>query len=448
LTSHDERSQGDGMALTPLRTLSSLLVATSCWLAFTTPILRGAEAAPAVQAAAAPSALQLPASDDGLPGSGPIRRYDWFQKLWNEKRAGWAKDVAKDQGAIVFLGDSITQGWGDVPSYFPGVKVANRGISGDTSRGVLIRLKEDVLALNPKAVVLLIGTNDIEEGADAPVIAGNMKLILDALKEHSATMPVVLCRVMPSSLEKKRPAEKIRALNRAYFKLLTDQPQVTVLDTWALYANEHGDAPSVEFPDLLHPNVTGYGKWSAALHPIMETLGLIPSWADDFVPEKGFTSLFNGRDLSGWVYADQAPLDKATQTPDGRYRAANGRLVVTVARVEGDYKKLWTAKKFPNDFVLRLEFRASPNSDSGIYIREPQLQCRDYLTAGPYTTLKSYRPLDWNEVEVTVKGGIAHATCNGEVLADAFPVPGTGPIGLESDRGQMEYRRIRIRELR
>lgn len=430
------------MALPLLRTFSSLLVATSCWLAIIVTSSRGADEAPAAQN------LQLPATDDGLPGSGPIRRYDWFQKLWNEKRAGWAKEVAKDQGAIVFLGDSITQGWGDVPSYFPGVKVANRGISGDTSRGVLIRLQEDVLALNPKAVVLLIGTNDIEEGADAPVIAGNLKLILDALKQHNASMPVVLCRVMPSSLEKKRPADKIRALNRAYFKLLADQPEVTVLDTWALFANERGDAPANEFPDLLHPNTTGYGRWSAALHPILETLGLIPAWPDDFVVEKGFTSLFNGRDLSGWGYADQASMDKLTQSPDGRYRVANGRLVVTVARVESDYKKLWTEKKFPNDFVLRLEFRASPNADSGIYVREPQLQCRDYLTAGPYTTLKSYRPLDWNEVEITVKGGIAHATCNGEVLADAVPVPSTGPIGLESDRGQMEYRRIRIRELR
>jgi len=48
---------------------------------------------------------------------------------------------------------------------------------------------------------------------------------------------------------------------------------------------------------------------------------------------------------------------------------------------------------------------------------------------------------------VAVKGGAAHCTCNGEVLEDAMPVPATGPIGLEGDRGQMEYRRIRIQEL-
>ena len=48
---------------------------------------------------------------------------------------------------------------------------------------------------------------------------------------------------------------------------------------------------------------------------------------------------------------------------------------------------------------------------------------------------------------VTVKGGTAHCTCNGEVLNAAMKVPASGPIGLEGDRGQMEYRRIRLKEL-
>jgi hypothetical protein len=136
-----------------------------------------------------------------------------------------------------------------------------------------------------------------------------------------------------------------------------------------------------------------------------------------------------------------------TSTPDGRFKAVNGRIVVTVSRTQSDYKKLWTTRKFPRDFILKLEFRASPNADSGIFIREPQLQCRDYLIAGPFTTLKNYRPLEWNEVVVTVKGGLARATCNGETLVDAIPVPATGSIGFESDRGQMEYRRIQVKEL-
>ncbi len=130
--------------------------------------------------------FQIPASDDGLPGAGPIRRYPWFQNLWQTKRSGWAKRVEADKGAVVFLGDSITQGWGDaMGGSFPGVKVANRGISGDTTRGMLIRLQEDVLSLQPAAVVLLMGTNDLEEKASPETIAANLKLILAELKARS-----------------------------------------------------------------------------------------------------------------------------------------------------------------------------------------------------------------------------------------------------------------------
>ena len=87
------------------------------------------------------------------------------------------------------------------------------------------------------------------------------------------------------------------------------------------------------------------------------------------------------------------------------------------------------------------------NADSGIFIRKPQLQCRDYLVAGPYKDLKHYKPQEWNQIEVTVKDGVARCTCNGEVLEAALALPATGPIGLEGDLGVMEYRHIQIKEL-
>jgi len=108
---------------------------------------------------------------------------------------------------------------------------------------------------------------------------------------------------------------------------------------------------------------------------------------------------------------------------------------------------IWTVKEFPKNFVLKLEFRAAYNADSGIFLRKPQLQCRDYLVAGPYKDLQQYKAQDWNTIEVVVKDNVAHCTCNGEVLEDALKVPETGPIGLEADRGQMEYRNIELKEL-
>lgn len=398
--------------------------------------------------------LQIPPTDDGLPGTGPIRRADWFQKLWSQRRSDWAKRVEQDRGALVFLGDSITQGWGDnLGDKFPGVKVANRGISGDTTRGVLIRLQEDVIALSPSGVVLLIGTNDLEEQADPQTIAGNLKLILTALKQHNPNLPIVLCQVFPSSSTKKRPADQIKKINELYAAAVKGDKQVTLVETWTLFADTAGDAKKEEFPDLLHPNQTGYAKWAAAIQPILATMGFIETQPDSFQPEEGFVSLFNGKDLTGWGFRDlktltpQAGFDGKSESDDGRYVAKNGRLIVTTPPEGRKVAQLWTTKEFSKDFELRLEFRATPNADSGVFIRKPQLQCRDYPLAGPYKDLQRYKPQDWNELVVVVKGGIAHCTCNGEVLNAELKVPESGPIGLEGDRGQMEYRRIRMKEL-
>jgi lysophospholipase L1-like esterase len=391
-------------------------------------------------------------------------------KRWNSVRPQWAKDIAKDQGAIVFLGDSITQGWGaDFRKAFDGLKLANRGIGGDTTRGMLLRLQEDVLSLHPKAIVLLMGTNDIEVEVPADAIGRNFQKIVAALKAHDPKMPVIVCRIFPSSATKKRPKETILAVNELFAAAVKNDPQFTVLDTYALFANAEGDAIPAFFPDLLHLNGEGYAKWAAALRPIFATLGYLETQAESFKPDPGFVSLFNGKDLTGWGFRatpprkapknpkPNAPLfvevrqpedfDGKTESSDGRYRAINGRLVVTTPAEGRRIQELDTLRDFPEDFVLKLEFRATPNADSGVYLRKPQLQCRDYLVAGPYKDLKNYKAQDWNELVVTVKGGIAHAECNGEVIEDALKLPATGPIGLEGDRGQMEYRRLQIKTL-
>jgi lysophospholipase L1-like esterase len=398
----------------------------------------------------ATDAYAIPATDEGLPGDGPIRRYDWFRNLWQTKRTAWSQSIDRDRGAVVFLGDSITQGWGDdFANSFPGMKVANRGISGDTTRGMLIRLEEDVLSLEPSCVVLLMGTNDLEEQASPETIAGNLKLIVDALKKHDAQMPIILCEVFPSSASKSRPAEKIQRVNALYRELVKGDPQITVLETYILFADAMGDAKPQEFPDLLHPNAAGYEKWAGALRPIFATLGLLETDADQFEVEPGFESLFNGKDLTGWCFHNKAnevseSFDGVAASSDGRYRAINDRLVVVTPPQGRKVQQIWTTKQFPEDFTLRLEFRATPNADSGVFVRGKQLQCRDYPLAGPYTDLSQYRQGDWNSLEIVVVGDTARCTCNGELLEANFELPVTGPIGLEGDRGQLEYRRLRV----
>jgi lysophospholipase L1-like esterase len=420
---------------------------------------------------AAPAAT-YPAS---TPGAGPVRNEDWFVKVWHERRDLFAKEKTEQQHALVFLGDSITQGWSeDFRGRFKNtnLKLANRGLSGDITRGILARLDDDVLALDPQAVVLLIGTNDLDVGLSPEDIAGNVKLILDRLAAHNPKMPIILCKVMPSSATEKRSAESITDLNDRVADIARNFKQVTILDTYTLFANAKGDAKPEEFPDLLHPNDIGYDKWHNALVPLFATLGFIETDPDTFQPEPGFESLFNGHDLTGWGYRKTSDEERANiehwrasdkkmpaypivETPvefegesasaDGRFRAINGRLVAITPTEGRCVQQINTTRDFPNDFTLRLDFRATPNADSGVFIRGHQLQCRDYALAGPYKDLKNYKAQDWNELVITVKGNEAHCTCNGEVLEAALKVPDTGPIGVEGDRGQMEYRRFRLR---
>jgi len=425
--------------------------------------------APAQDAA---SRFVIPA-DGAMIGQGPVHREDWFQNLWRSQRERFAATKSEDQGAVTFLGDSITQGWDDrLSSEFPGMKVANRGISGDTTRGMLNRMDDDVLAIDPACLVMLMGTNDLELNATPEMIAANIHDMIEKAHQHDANMPIVMCLVMPSSEKMRRPATKIQAVNGLLAGIAKQYPQVFVLDTYTKFAEPSGDAPASLFPDLLHLNDAGYAAWATALRPVFATYGLVENEADSFQPEDGFKLIFNGNDLTGWGYRPADPdfakqieewrkkdptspgmpavetpvaFDGMTQSPDGRYVAKHGRLIVT-APVEGRLiQELSTTQQWPGDFELRLEFRASPMADSGIFIRKPQLQCRDYKTAGPYNELTKYEPQQWNEIVVIVKDNVAHATCNGEVLESAMKLPETGPIGLEGDRGQMEYRRIRIK---
>ena len=180
--------------------------------------------------------------------------------------------------------------------------------------------------------------------------------------------------------------------------------------------------------------------------------------AENWKPYPGYKSLFNGEDLTGWCFRVRtdkktpeigeitASFDgKKTTSDAGRYSAKNG--IITVNFPKGQERilsQLYTIDQFPKDFTLKLEFRASENADSGVFIRKPQLQCRDFPNACRYLDLKNYKPGEWNQLEIVVKDNIAHCTCNGEVLEAALELPPTGPIGLEGDRGQMEYRHIQI----
>ena len=218
-----------------------------------------------------PAALQYPTNPALLPGKGPIPAWKGFPRMWTQRRLEFMRRSAQDKTAVVFLGDSITQGWNSLKQDFPGLKIANRGIGGDTTRGVWFRLQEDVLDLDPVAVVLLIGTNDLGNNGDPDDAADNIRAILTILEKSDAKMPIVVCKVMPS---KPAVAEKIEKLNVLIDEIVKHDPRLTLCDTWTIYANPDGTCKREEFYDLLHPNKIGYAKWAAALKPIFARLNL------------------------------------------------------------------------------------------------------------------------------------------------------------------------------
>jgi 3-keto-disaccharide hydrolase len=167
------------------------------------------------------------------------------------------------------------------------------------------------------------------------------------------------------------------------------------------------------------------------------------SAADGPKQEVDYTSLFNGKDLTGWHYGPEQLAGK-TETADKRFQVIDG---VIVANVGKGIKDLYTTRSYDKDFHLKLEFRAAPRADSGLYIRGKQLQVRDYPTVGPYKNLKHFKNGDWNELDVTVRGTTARCKCNDEVVEEAFKIPAKGENGLQAEVGKFEFRRIRIKEL-
>src|SRR5438128_1815622 len=112
------------------------------------------------------------------------------------------------------------------------------------------------------------------------------------------------------------------------------------------------------------------------------TAGLGPAVGradDEFRVEEGYTSLFNGKDLTGWRLGNQK-LDGKTETANKRFQVVDG-IIVADGKGGGN---LETVQTFNKDFRLKLQFRAAPKADSGVFLRGPQLQVRDYPRAGPY----------------------------------------------------------------
>lgn len=207
-----------------------------------------------------------------MPGHGPAAK----ARGWDEARAAFPAHEGRDRGAVVFAGDSITAWWGDMAEAFPGTRVANRGIAGDTSRTLLYRFEADILALEPRAIVILVGTNDLHLGARPADVAFNVREMLDFLQRKRPGTPVILCAVMPRAPEPGRFPELLLDVNAQLKAMAAARADVTWCDTWEPFVTETGSVRKEEFPDGLHLAPAAYAKWAEALRAAFKEAGLEP----------------------------------------------------------------------------------------------------------------------------------------------------------------------------
>lgn len=164
---------------------------------------------------------------------------------------------------VVFMGNSITDGWWNTDSlFFQNNRYIGRGIGGQTTAQMLVRFRADVIDLQPKAVVILAGTNDIAQnnGYIAPEnILGNIISMAELAKANN--IDVVLCSILPAyeygwrkGLE---PADKIIALNKM-IKEYADRHNLTYVDYHSALKDERNGLPEKYSKDGVHPTMDGY----------------------------------------------------------------------------------------------------------------------------------------------------------------------------------------------
>ena len=197
---------------------------------------------------------------------------DWPNLARYREANGAIQAPAKDELRVVFMGDSITDMWAQAQfgGFFPGKPYIDRGISGQTTPQMLIRFRPDVLALQPRVVLILAGTNDLA-GNTGPMTLEEIEGNLASMSElaHANGIRVVFASVLPvhdfghradgSSIviTDRRPPEKILALNE-WMKTYAAKHGDIYLDYFSAMIDEHGFLKKELSEDGLHPNKAGY----------------------------------------------------------------------------------------------------------------------------------------------------------------------------------------------
>lgn len=179
----------------------------------------------------------------------------------------------KISGPVVLIGDSITEAF-KTNELLPHFNIINKGVYGDYTEGVYTRLQNDVIAENPAAVFVLIGTNDMaRERSDDEIIASVTRIAL-TLKKQLPLSIIVLTSILPTRDIENRPNSRINRLNMR-IKLLTEEIRIKYFDLNQHFTDDDGNLLAYFTTDGLHISDAGYEHWASILkiHIISQLFG-------------------------------------------------------------------------------------------------------------------------------------------------------------------------------
>jgi len=179
---------------------------------------------------------------------------------------------------LLFLGDSITDFWPDrgkeTWAKFDAYHPADFGISGEKTENTIWHITNGALdGIDPKAVVIMIGTNNIGHFKDETPewTAGGVKKIITIVEEKLPKAKILLLGVFPRDVKASGMRKKVEDINEI-IKTYADPGKVTYLDIGAKFLDDKGELPKDIMPDKLHPNAKGYQIWYDAMWPTLEPL--------------------------------------------------------------------------------------------------------------------------------------------------------------------------------
>jgi lysophospholipase L1-like esterase len=217
-----------------------------------------------------------------IPKTGSARFFELHEKFLARGKSGPI--------GVLFLGDSITEGWGVAPHiwdhYFGKYQPANFGIGGDQTQHVIWRIENGELdGIHPKAVVLMIGTNN-SASHSGEQIADAIKKIVELIRARIPGTKVLLLAIIPRDARPNKDgliteamisetARRVAANDRANTLIakLDDGVNVRFLNTNAIFLGKDGRIPWTIMPDQLHPSAAGYQLWAEAIEkPLAELM--------------------------------------------------------------------------------------------------------------------------------------------------------------------------------